>query len=125
VPPCRRSKSNSLYQLSLVYFFGMVQLLEDCTIYSNCIIHCSLFQLEYFLDSFPPFSAVCSLICGVNTELFLRGALTARRKLYLVGDISHEATPEILRIKKIKKKRNKGKKKGKKKERKEKKKGTE
>jgi hypothetical protein len=59
---------------------------------------------------FLPFSTVC-----VYTELFIRGALTARRKFYLVGDNSYEVTPEIIRIKKKKREKKEKRKKGKKK----------
>ena len=52
VPPCRRSKPICLYQLSLVYFFGMVQRWDGCTLDPNIIILCPLFQLEYYLDFF-------------------------------------------------------------------------
>jgi hypothetical protein len=45
------------------------------------------------------------LICGVYTESVLRRAVTARRKFFFVDHISHEATTEVLSIKKKRKER--------------------
>jgi hypothetical protein len=57
------------------------------------------------------------LICGVYIDLFVRGALTAWRKFYLVGDISNEATPETNKKRREERKRRKERKKINKKER--------
>lgn len=80
----------------------MGQRSDDCAIDPNLIILCPLFKQEYVLDFFLPLCAVCSLICGVYSELFLRTILTVRRKFCRVRDINQEATPAILRIEKKK-----------------------